>query len=198
MKKIAIFASGSGSNAENIARHFAGSSLARVSLIVSDNSRAYVLERAASLGIASVVIPRREWREDAVTVMKVLNGYAPDYIVLAGFLSLVPPELTAAYAGRIINVHPALLPSYGGRGMYGENVHRAVVAAGEKESGITVHHVNDKYDDGAIIAQYRVAVTPDDTPETLAAKVHELEYRYFPQVIEDEIRKFFGAGNSEI
>ncbi len=192
MKKIAIFASGNGSNAENIARHFSGSSLARVSLIVSDNSRAYVLERAASLGIASIVIPRRQWREEAVTVMKVLNGYAPDYIVLAGFLSLVPPELTEAYAGRIINVHPALLPAYGGRGMYGDNVHRAVVAAGDKESGITIHHVNEKYDDGAVIAQYRVSVAPEDTPETLAAKVHELEYRYFPQVIEDELRKLSG------
>ncbi|MCD8101951.1 MAG: phosphoribosylglycinamide formyltransferase [Alistipes sp.] len=192
MKKIAIFASGNGSNAENIARHFSGSSLARVSLIVSDNSRAYVLERAASLGIASIVIPRRQWREEAVTVMKVLNGYAPDYIVLAGFLSLVPPELTEAYAGRIINVHPALLPAYGGRGMYGDNVHRAVVAAGDKESGITIHHVNEKYDDGAVIAQYRVSVAPEDTPETLAAKVHELEYRYFSQVIEDELRKLSG------
>ncbi|MCD8172227.1 MAG: phosphoribosylglycinamide formyltransferase [Alistipes sp.] len=192
MKKIAIFASGNGSNAENIARHFSGSSLARVSLIVSDNSRAYVLERAASLGTASIVIPRRQWREEAVTVMKVLNGYAPDYIVLAGFLSLVPPELTEAYAGRIINVHPALLPAYGGRGMYGDNVHRAVVAAGDKESGITIHHVNEKYDDGAVIAKYRVSVAPEDTPETLAAKVHELEYRYFPQIIEDELRKQSG------
>lgn len=189
MKKIAILASGSGSNAENIFRYFLDSSLARVSLIISDNSRAYVLDRAASLGISSLVIPRSVWRNEGAKVLEIINGHAPDYIVLAGFLSLVPAELTRAYKGRLINIHPALLPAYGGKGMYGDNVHRAVIAAGERESGITIHHVNEKYDDGALIAQYRVSVDPCDTPESLAAKIHELEYAHFPLVIEDEIRK---------
>ncbi len=188
MKKIAILASGGGSNAENIATYFHASPLARVSLIVSDNSRAYVLERARRLGVPAVVVPRPAWR-DGAAVMQTINAHAPDYIVLAGFLSLVPPELVQAFRGRIVNIHPALLPAYGGKGMYGDNVHRAVVAAGERQSGITIHHVNEQYDDGAVIAQYTCEVSPDETPETLADKIHRLEYEHFPKIIESEIRK---------
>ncbi|MCC8035786.1 MAG: phosphoribosylglycinamide formyltransferase [Rikenellaceae bacterium] len=192
MKKIAILASGSGSNAENIVRHFSTSPLARVCLIVSDNSRAFVLERAERLGVESVVIPRPEWR-DGKRVAKILNGCGIDYIVLAGFLTLIPAELVEAYRGRIVNIHPALLPHYGGKGMYGDNVHRAVVEAGEKQSGITIHHVNERYDQGAVIAQYRVALQEGETPQSLADKVHALEYEHFPRVVEAEIIRLWNT-----
>lgn len=188
MKSLAIFVSGSGSNAENIYNYFASSGICRVDLIVSDNPNAYALERAERLGVESLVIPRAGFR-NGEAVADIMNGRGIDYIVLAGFLSLVPSALVRAFEGRIINIHPALLPAYGGKGMYGDNVHRAVIANGEKESGITIHHVNEKYDEGGIIAQYKVAVLPEDTTETLAAKIHALEYEYFPKVIESEIIK---------
>lgn len=188
MKNLAIFVSGSGSNAENIFNYFVNSDLCRIALIVSDNANAYALERASRLGIESIVIPRPEFR-DGEKVTGILNGYGIDYIVLAGFLSLVPSDLVKAFSGHIINIHPALLPAYGGKGMYGDNVHKAVIANREQESGITIHHVNEKYDEGSIIAQYKVAISPEDTPETLAEKIHALEYEYFPKVIESEIKK---------
>lgn len=189
MKNIAVFASGSGTNAENIIRHFSASPAARVTLLVADNPDAYALVRAAGLGVPGIVIPRAEFRSGGARAMEALAEHRIDYIVLAGFLSLVPLSIIDAYRGRIVNVHPALLPAYGGKGMYGDRVHRAVVENGERESGITIHHVNEVYDSGDIIAQYRVAVAPDDTPETLAAKIHELEYRYFPEVIARKIEK---------
>lgn len=188
MKNIAVFASGSGTNAENIIRHFAASPLARVTLVVSDNPDAYALQRAEKHGVKSIVIRRADFREGSQPV-KVLKENDIDYIVLAGFLSLVPPPLVEAYRGRIVNIHPALLPAHGGKGMYGDRVHRAVIESGERESGITIHAVNEHYDRGDIIAQYSVAVDPLDTPETLAAKIHELEYKHFPEIIEKEIEK---------
>lgn len=188
MKRIAVFASGSGTNAENICKYFKGSSVAQVAVIVSDNPRAGVLVRAAMLGVEYVVMDREAFR-DGETVLRFLKDNNIDYIVLAGFLRLVPKVLVDAYSGRMVNIHPALLPAYGGKGMYGDNVHKAVIATGERESGITIHHVTENYDEGSAIAQYRLAVSPDDTPESLAEKIHELEYRYFPQVIEQEIIK---------
>lgn len=184
MHNIAIFASGSGSNAENIFKHFADSTLARIALIVSDNPAAGVLERAHRLGVATAVIPRKDFARPALDLMRTYNI---DYIVLAGFLSLVPSAVVEAFRGRIINIHPALLPAFGGKGMYGMRVHEAVIAAGVHESGITIHHVDEKFDNGSIIAQFHVTVSADDTPETLAAKIHELEYKHFPKTIEHEI-----------
>ena len=189
MKNIAIFASGSGTNAENIIRHFSDSPLARVALLIADNPDAYALQRAERFGVPAVVVPRADFRGGGGQAIAALDEYRIDYIVLAGFLSLVPAAIIRKYRGRIVNVHPALLPAYGGKGMYGDRVHRAVIGNGECESGITIHHVDEVYDSGSTIAQYRVAVAPDDTPETLAAKIHVLEYEYFPEVIEREIEK---------
>lgn len=148
----------------------------------------YALTRAENLGLESVVFDRDDFR-NSDRVLNELKKRGIDYIVLAGFLWLIPANLTEAYRGRILNIHPALLPKYGGKGMYGDNVHRAVIEAGEKESGITIHHVNEKYDSGDIVFQAKVPVTPDDTPESLAAKIHELEYEYFPKIVEQEILK---------
>ncbi len=189
MKNIAVFASGSGTNAENIMRHFSGSPLARVALLVADNPDAYALQRAGRFGVPTIVVPRADFRSGGAEALAALDRHRIDYIVLAGFLSLVPAAIIDAYRGRIVNVHPALLPAYGGKGMYGDRVHRAVIENGERESGITIHHVDEVYDSGSTIAQYRVAVAPDDTPETLAAKIHVLEYEYFPEVIEQEVKK---------
>jgi phosphoribosylglycinamide formyltransferase-1 len=187
MTNIAVFASGAGSNAENITRHFSGSRVARTSLIITDNPSAGVIARAEKLGVPVEVVPRADFRTGGAAALDILHRYNIDYIVLAGFLSLVPHAIIDAYRGRIVNVHPALLPAYGGKGMYGSRVHEAVVAAGEQESGITVHHVDEHFDNGGIIAQFRVAVAPDDTPETLAEKIHALEYEHFPKVVGREI-----------
>lgn len=188
MKNIAVFASGSGTNAENIFQHFEHSELARPSLLVTDNPNAGALERAQRFGIETAVFPRAEFRSGD-TVLALMRERSIDYIVLAGFLSLVPSCLVKAFEGRIVNIHPALLPKYGGKGMYGHHVHEAVIANGEKESGITIHLVNERYDDGAALAQFKVEVSPDDTPDSLAAKIHKLEYAHFPEVIEREISK---------
>lgn len=187
MRKIAIFASGSGSNAENIIRHFAGKPEIQVQKIYCNVADAYVLERAKNLGVPTVVFNRQELR-DPEKILRQLQQEDTDFIILAGFLWLMPPCITAAYPNRILNIHPALLPSYGGKGMYGHHVHEAVIAAREKESGITIHYVNDHYDEGTTIFQAKCPVLPDDTPDTLAARIHELEYRYFPQIIEETIK----------
>ncbi len=189
MTDIAVFASGAGSNAENIVRHFEGSDIARVALIVTDNPEAGVVARAVALGIPVEVVPRADFRSESRMALEILGHYGIDYIVLAGFLSLVPAAIIDAYPKRIINVHPALLPAYGGKGMYGSRVHEAVVAAGERESGITIHHVDEHFDNGDIIAQFRVAVASNDTPASLAEKIHKLEYEHFPETIENEIIK---------
>lgn len=186
MTNIAIFASGSGSNAENIIRYFEESIDIKITLILTNNPSAYVIERAKNFGIPVFTFSKSEFNHSTI-VEQQLNAYEIDYIVLAGFLLLVPKTIIEHYCGRIINIHPALLPKHGGKGMYGENVHRAVKESGDTESGITIHHVNEKFDSGDIIFQARCEVTVEDTPETIAAKVHELEYKYFPIVIEQHL-----------
>lgn len=184
MKRIAIFASGSGSNAENIANYFKGSTEVEISLILANNPEAYVLKRAEKLDIESVVVTNREFRE-ADKVLALLQERNIDFIVLAGFLLLVPAKLIDAYPGRIVNIHPALLPKHGGKGMYGDNVHKAVVAAGDTESGITIHLIDERYDCGTTFFQATCPVLPTDTPDDVAGKVHALEYKHFPHVIEE-------------
>ena len=188
MKKIAIFASGSGSNAENIIQYFAQKPQFCVKSVFCNVPDAYVLERAKKYRIPSFVFNREEFRNPD-KVFRQLQEQEIDFIVLAGFLWLMPSFITAAWPNKIVNIHPALLPAYGGKCMYGHHVHEAVIAAGEKESGITIHYVNDHYDQGAIIFQAKCPVLPTDTPDDLAARVHELEYRYFPQIIAETILK---------
>lgn len=183
MKRIAVFASGSGSNAENIARYFQEKPIAEVSLILSNNSHAFVLERADNLGISTHVFTRHEFYETD-EVVKILKKHEIDLVVLAGFLWLIPQSLIRSFPNRIVNIHPALLPKYGGKGMYGMKVHQTVIESGDCESGITIHMVNEKYDEGKILFQGRCSVESDDTPEDLAQKVHELEYEYYPKIIE--------------
>ncbi|AWO01304.1 phosphoribosylglycinamide formyltransferase [Chitinophaga alhagiae] len=183
MKNIAIFASGTGSNAQKIIDHFRSSGLARVSVILSNKADAGVLTIAEREQIPAVVIDKEQFfRGD--TYVKLLQELGTDLVVLAGFLWKVPANLVQAFSGRIINIHPALLPKFGGKGMYGHFVHEAVLAAGEKESGITIHYVNEKYDDGGVILQERCAILPEDTPDTLARKVQVLEHQWFPLIVE--------------
>lgn len=186
MNNIAIFASGAGSNAENLIHYFSGNSNIQVRLILTNRKEAGVIQRAQRLGVEVIVFDRDTFYNSREILNK-LQAAQIDYLVLAGFLWLVPSYLLEAYPQRIVNIHPALLPLYGGKGMYGDRVHEAVVAAHESESGITIHHVNEHYDSGCIIAQYRVAVTPTDTPHEVAQKVHALEYQYYPQVVEQQI-----------
>jgi len=183
MKKIAVFASGSGSNAENIAKYFADSQDVKVALIVSNNPLAGVHDRANRLRIPSVTFTNETLAAGSEVVGK-LKEYDINLIVLAGYLKKIHGTILNAFPGRIVNIHPALLPKYGGKGMYGMRVHEAVVAARDGESGITIHYVNENYDEGQIIFQARCPVFPSDTPDDVAAKVHALEYRYYPEVIE--------------
>jgi phosphoribosylglycinamide formyltransferase-1 len=185
-KKIALFASGSGSNAENITRFFSQNSSIEVVCIVTNNKNAYVLERAGQLGIPTAVFPNSEWKS-AENILPFLSDQGVDYIVLAGFLLRIPEALLHVYPHKIINIHPALLPKHGGKGMYGGHVHQAVVDAGERESGITIHYINENYDEGSIIFQATCPVLPTDSAEDVATKVHALEYQYFPQIIEKVI-----------
>lgn len=185
MKRIAILASGSGTNAEQIVRHFADSDDIRVERILTNNPEAGVIARAERLGVPCDVFSRTEFRDEN-GVLRTLRAGGIDYIVLAGFLWLVPPHLVRAFRGRMLNIHPALLPAFGGKGFYGMHVHRAVIASGALMSGITVHEVNERFDEGDIVFQAACHVAAEDTPERLAEKIHELEYRYFPTVI----RKF--------
>jgi phosphoribosylglycinamide formyltransferase-1 len=183
MKHIAIFASGSGTNAENIIRYFQKHASIRVTIVLSNKKDAYVIERARNLGI-TVCVFDREMFYNTDAVLDVLKENKTDLVVLAGFLWLVPANVLKQYDNRIINIHPALLPKYGGKGFYGMVVHEAVIHSGDKESGISIHYVNEKYDAGQIIFQARCPVEKGDTPETLAQKVHRLEYEWFPKVIE--------------
>lgn len=187
MKRIAIFASGSGSNAENIARYFSGINDIEISLILSNKKEAFVHERAKKLGIPSYTFSKTEF-DEADLILETLQQYEIDFIVLAGFLLKVPQPILEAFPNRIINIHPALLPKYGGKGMYGDRVHHAVIDAGEKESGISIHYVNEHYDEGDIIFQATCEVLPGDSPDDIAQKVHQLEYNYFPEVIEKIVR----------
>ena len=182
--RIAVFASGSGSNAQRIAEYFSDKGVLEIAAIYCNNPDAFVLERAKLLGIPSVLFNRDTfYHSDAILAN--LKNREVDWIILAGFLWLIPTNILAAFPGRIINIHPALLPAYGGKGMYGMKVHQAVIAAGDAESGITIHHVNEHYDEGDIIFQARCTIATDDTPELLASKIHELEYEHFPRVIQD-------------
>ena len=188
MKRIAILASGNGSNAENIIRYFAEKKTAMVSLILSNKAEAYVIERAKNNNIPFFVFTTLQMRESDVVLEK-LKEYKTDYIVLAGFLLKIPENILRSYPDKIINIHPALLPKYGGKGMYGDFVHEKVIQEKEKESGISIHFVNEKYDEGEIIFQAKCSIEDSDSPATLAKKVHELEYRYFPEIIEKVILK---------
>ncbi len=180
---IAVFASGNGTNAENIIRHFKDNSSIQVSLVISNKRDAFVLERTRALLVPALFYENSEW-VDGRNILLALHKYDIDFVVLAGFLARIPDKLLHVYSDKIINIHPSLLPKFGGKGMYGSSVHRAVIAAGEKESGITIHYINEYYDEGAVIRQVKCPVLPGDTPESLAARIHALEYEYYPLVIE--------------
>lgn len=183
MKKVVLFASGNGTNVERIAEYFAESPRVEVSMVFTNNPRAGVLKRALKAGLPSLVFSRDDFYRTSKIIDR-LKEINPDLIVLAGFLWLVPDELIKAFPRKIINIHPALLPKYGGKGMYGGYVHQAVIGNGEKESGITIHYVNEKYDDGQIIFQSSFKLSENETPQSLAEKIHRQEYEHFPKVIE--------------
>ena len=183
MKRIVIFASGSGSNAENIISFFSEKPQAEVVAVLTNKSSAKVLERCDRMGVPGFYFNKPAFRESDA-VLRLLKGLEADLVVLAGFLWKVPCYLIEAFPNKIINIHPALLPKYGGKGMYGDRVHQAVKESQETETGITIHYVNENYDEGAIIFQAKTKVDPSDTPETSAQKVHQLEYEHFPKVIE--------------
>ena len=184
--RLAVFVSGGGTNLENIINYFSADEQVEVSMVVSNKADAYALQRAKNHGIPNVVISRKQFAEDEATVMAAVKDC--DFIILAGFLVKVPDYLIDAYPKRIINIHPALLPKYGGKGMYGHHIHEAVKAAREKETGITIHFVNNELDAGEHIAQFKVALSDEDTADTIAAKIHELEQAHFPKVIESVIK----------
>ena len=182
MKKIVIFASGSGTNAENIMKYFVKTKIGTVAAVFTNNPNAQVIDRAKNYGVTIEVFSKDQLIEGEV--LQKIDAIQPDWIILAGFLLKFPQKITAAYPKKIINIHPALLPKYGGKGMYGMHFHRAIVENKEKETGITIHFVNENYDEGAIIFQQSIILTGEETPEVVATKIHELEYKYFPEVIE--------------
>ncbi|ADB40796.1 phosphoribosylglycinamide formyltransferase [Spirosoma linguale] len=184
MKHIALFASGSGSNAEKIAEYFADNAQVDVSLVVSNNPKAGVIERSRRLHIPVVLFDRKTFY-DTDKITQLLINQNIDLIVLAGFMWLMPAGLVRAFPDKIVNIHPALLPKFGGKGMYGHFVHEAVAAAGETESGITIHYVNERYDEGQIIFQASCPVSPTDTPDDIARKVQVLEHTHYPAVVAD-------------
>jgi len=188
MNKIAIFASGSGTNAENIIKFSKENKNFEICAIFSNNKNAFVLQRAISNNIKHYIFSRTDFYESK-KVLDILKKDKIDFIVLAGFLWLIPEYLIQEYPNKIINIHPALLPKYGGKGMYGMNVHKAVVENKEKETGITIHYVNKEYDKGDVIFQAKCDVLSNDTPDTIAKKVHQLEYEHFPKVINQIITK---------
>ena len=189
MKHIVIFASGSGSNAQQIAEYFSASNFARVIMIYSNRVDAYVLQRAYQMNIPTVVFGRTDFYDNSF-VFEQLENLRPDLIVLAGFMWKIPEKIVHAFPKRIVNIHPALLPKYGGKGMYGSHVHRAVIENHEKESGISIHYVNENYDEGALIFQAACKVNDHDTAETLATKIHALEHKYYPTIIEQVLLRF--------
>ena len=186
MKNIALFASGNGTNVQRIAEYFADSKDVCIKLIVCNKPTAYVLERAKKLQINSLLIDKTMFYETDEVVEK-LQKLDIDLIVLAGFLWLIPENLIRVFAKKIINIHPALLPKYGGKGMYGMHVHEAVVANGEQYSGISIHYVNQHYDEGNIIFQEKCALSSEDTAEDVAQKVHVLEYTWYPKIIKQVV-----------
>ena len=187
---IAIFVSGGGTNCENLIKYFSGSERVNCALVVSNKADAYALVRAENLGVKTAVVSKAQLN-DAGVMMPLLREHAIDFIVLAGFLPLVPDFLIDAFPRRIVNLHPALLPKFGGKGMWGHHVHEAVKAAGETETGMTVHWVTPVCDGGEIIAQYRTSLSPDDTADDIAEKEHVLEMAYFPKVVEEVLNELF-------
>ncbi len=185
MKRIVIFASGSGTNAENIIKYFQRSTAITVVQVLSNKKDAKVLKRANNLNIKNIHFDRHDFYDSDI-ILKLIKEQA-DFIILAGFLWKVPEAIIKAFPKKIINIHPALLPKYGGKGMYGMRVHESIIDQKEKETGITIHYVNENYDEGAVIFQAKVSVSKDDTPESVAQKVHQLEYEYFPKIIEKVI-----------
>ncbi|MFN8430511.1 MAG: phosphoribosylglycinamide formyltransferase [Spirosomataceae bacterium] len=183
MKKLAIFASGSGSNAENIFNYFKEKPEVEISLILTNNPQAGVIERANRMNIPVIVFNRFTFSKSD-KIVDILKNQGIDWVILAGFLWLIPKNLIEAFPNKIVNIHPALLPKFGGKGMWGHHVHEAVVAQKENETGITIHFVNEKYDDGKVIFQAKCTVNEEDTADTVAAKVHQLEYEFFPVTIE--------------
>ncbi|NLJ82177.1 MAG: phosphoribosylglycinamide formyltransferase [Bacteroidales bacterium] len=183
MKKIVVFASGSGTNFQNIANYFDKKQTAKIELLISNKADAYALERAKKMNISTLLIDR-EMLYKSENVLNILREINPDLLILAGFLWLIPENIIEAFPQKIVNIHPALLPKYGGKGMYGMQVHKAVVANKETETGISIHYVTKEYDKGDLIFQATCEVLPKDSPETIAEKVHSLEYEFFPKIIE--------------
>ena len=183
MKKIAVFASGDGTNAENICNYFINNRSVGVVLLATNKRDSFVVERLKKFSVPVFCFSREELDNDEV-VQKKLSECLVDFIVLSGFLLKIPKSITSLFPNKIINIHPSLLPKFGGKGMYGENVHKAVVDAKEKQSGITIHYVNNNYDEGNIVFQEKFSLTKNETPESLSKKIHGLEMKYFPLVIE--------------
>lgn len=183
MVNLAIFVSGSGTNCENIIRYFQNNQQVNISLVISNKADAYALVRAKHLNVETAVLPKSDFNNREL-VLGLMSDHRIDFIVLAGFLLMIPDWLIDAYEHRMVNLHPALLPKFGGKGMYGHHVHESVKAAGETETGMTVHWVSNVCDGGEIIEQYKTAISPDDTPDDIAEKEHELEMEHFPKVIE--------------
>lgn len=190
MVNVAIFVSGSGTNCEAVIKHFQNSDKVKISLVLSNKADAYALVRARNLGIRTAILPKKEFMQED-RLMPMMKEHNIDFIVLAGFLLVIPDFLIDAYPRKMINLHPALLPKFGGIGMYGHHVHEAVKAAGETETGMTVHYVSNKVDGGEIIAQFSTPILPTDTPDEIAAKEHILEMEHFPQVVDDVISRTF-------
>ncbi|MEL6557246.1 MAG: phosphoribosylglycinamide formyltransferase [Bacteroidota bacterium] len=189
--KIAIFASGSGTNAENLTRNFQGVKDLEVAVILTNKKDAFVIQRAKNLNVPYEVFSKTDFADsESQTVLKLLAQYKIDFVVLAGFLLKVPQFFIENYSNRIINIHPSLLPKYGGKGMYGQHVHEAVIAAKEKASGITIHLVNEEYDKGKVLFQATCEVSTDDSATDLAAKIHQLEYEHFPKIVANYINGF--------
>lgn len=190
MINLAIFVSGGGSNCENLIRYFKTSDSVYCALVVSNKADAYALERAGHLGVPTAVVPKVHLNDERI-MMPLLEEYRIDFIVLAGFLPLIPNFLINAFPRRIINIHPALLPKYGGKGMWGHHVHEAVKAAGETETGMTVHYVTPVCDSGEIIVQYKTQLSPTDSVDDIAEKEHLLEMEYYPKVVEQVLKDTF-------
>lgn len=182
MIKIAVFASGSGTNADNLIRYFSGKRQAKVAMVVCNKPEAGVVQIAHHHRVPLVMVSKRSWQYPEM-LLHTLQSEGIDFIALAGFLWKIPSPIIQAYSGKIVNIHPALLPEFGGKGMFGSHVHEAVLQAGKSISGITIHHVNEAYDKGAVIEQFSCVVLSTDTPSTLATRIHELEYQHYPEVI---------------
>ena len=191
MKRIVLFASGSGTNVENIVKYFDGHSAISIIAVFTNKRDAFVIDRCNSLNISAYSFNRSAFSESG-TLLKILRGLEPDLIVLAGFLWKIPLDYVQTFSGKIINIHPALLPKYGGKGMYGRRVHQEVKDNMETESGITIHYVNENYDEGSIIFQARVAIGSEDSVEDIANKVHALEYKHYPTIIEELLTEDHG------